>query len=205
MITLKVIAEQVKRMLEGGDPSDDSQLDIREVGLAVQQVRNEIISAKIENAINKGRLTLDGAYLTVFNNIPIQYDSNRDVFYSDIPFQYASLPHDMGVYRVALMQDRFNDFVRIPSGGAFMFNSMETFRETNHKLYELKGSRIEYLDVTLKNKEVLIEGVALVEDFEEDNDIGIPADIQAMVVARSVELLSTQKQIPQDKVNDNVK
>ena len=205
MITLKAIAEQVKRILEGGDPSDDSQLDIREVGLAVQQVRNEIISAKVENAINKGHLTLDGAYLTVFNNVPIQFDSNRDVFYSDIPFQYASLPHDMGVYRVALMQDRFNDFVRVPSGGAFMFNGMETFRETNHKLYELKGSRIEYLDVTLENKEVLIEGVALVEDFEVDNDIGIPADIQAMVVARSVELLSTQKQIPQDKVNDNVK
>lgn len=205
MITLKVIAEQVKRILEGGDPSDDSQLDIREVGLAVQQVRNEIISIKIENAINKGRLTLDGAYLTLFPNISIQYDSDRDVYYSDIPFQYASLPHDMGIYRVALMQDRFNDFIRIPSGGAFMFNSMETLRESNDKLYELKGSRIEYIDVNLDNKKVLIEAVALVDDFEEDDDIGMPADIQASVVSRVVELLSIQKQTPQDKVNDNVK
>lgn len=205
MVKLSTIAEQVRRILSGGDPSDDSQLDLRDIGLAVQQVRNEIISQKIEKEIKQGSLSIDGSYLTVLESVPIKFDEGRDTYYSDIPVQYAALPMGMGIWRISLMKDKFNNFVRIPSGGTSMFGRMETLGISTRKAYELKGSRVEYLNVTTDNKEVLMEVVGMVENFDEDTEFQLPADMQGLIVRGVVQILSPQTEIPQDKSNDNVK
>ena len=205
MIKLSTIAEQVRRILSGGDPSDDSQLDIRDIGLAAQEVRNAIISEKIEKELKQGSLSIDGSYLTILEDVPVLYDEKKDTFYSDIPVQYAALPMGMGIWRVSLMQDKFNNFVRIPTGGTSMFARMETLGISTRKAYENKGTRLEYLNVTNANKEVLIELVGMVEDFEEDTEFPMPANLLPQIVAGVMQLIAPQVEIPQDKSNNNVK
>lgn len=205
MIKLSTIAEQVRRILSGGDPSDDSQLDIRDIGLAAQEVRNAIISDKIEKQLKQGSLSIDGGYLTILESVPILFDAAKDTFYSDIPVQIAALPMGMGVWRISLMQDKFNDFARIATGETAMFARMETLGVNTRKAYELKGTRVEYLNVTDANKEVLMEVVGMVDDFEEDTEFPMPANLLAQIVAGVMQLIAPQVEIPQDKSNDNVK
>ena len=205
MIRLSTIAEQVRRLISGGDPSDDSQLDIRDIGLAAQEVRVAIISEKIEKGLKNSEMSIDGSYLTILESVPILYDEKKDTFYSDIPVQYAALPNGMGIWRVSLMKDKFNNFVRIATGGTSMYARMETLGISTRKAYENKGTRLEYLNVTEDNKEVLMEVIGMAEDFDEDTQFPMPANILAQVVTGVMQIVAPQVEIPQEKSNDNVK
>ena len=89
--TRKKIAEQILRMVSGGNVSDDSSIDIREVMALVDQERDALIKAEIMGTgdfevrgelLSKERLyTTDNSYVSL-NNIPI------------------GLPNDMGIFKV---------------------------------------------------------------------------------------------------------
>ena len=124
MTTRYRIAEQVIRIVSGGNISDDNPIDIREVMLLVDQERDSLIKTEImdwtytkSTATAKGELEISGAWLTSkrvkltkeashLNGIvyaPLaDEDGNRD---NTKVVSYISLPNDMGMYRVAA--DRF--------------------------------------------------------------------------------------------------
>jgi hypothetical protein len=124
MTTRYRIAEQVIRIVSGGNVSDDNPIDIREVMLLVDQERDSLIKTEImdwtytkSTATAKGELEISGAWLTSkrvkltneashLNGIvyaPLaDEDGNRD---NTKVISYISLPNDMGMYRVAA--DRF--------------------------------------------------------------------------------------------------
>ena len=89
--TRKKIAEQILRMVSGGNVSDDSSIDIREVMALVDQERDSLIKTEIMGTgdfevrgelLSKERLyTTDNSYVSL-NNIPI------------------GLPNDMGIFKV---------------------------------------------------------------------------------------------------------
>ena len=89
--TRKKIAEQILRMVSGGNVSDDSSIDIREVMALVDQERDALIKAEIMGTgdfevrgelLSKERLyTTDNSYVSL-KNIPI------------------GLPNDMGIFKV---------------------------------------------------------------------------------------------------------
>ena len=89
--TRKKIAEQILRMVSGGNVSDDSSIDIREVMALVDQERDSLIKTEIMGTgdfevrgelLSKERLyTEDNSYVSL-NNIPIV------------------LPNDMGIFKV---------------------------------------------------------------------------------------------------------
>ena len=72
--TRKKIAEQVLRIVNGGNISDDSHVDIREVMALVDQERDAIIKREIMNRIytkstttNTAELEITGDWLTKEN------------------------------------------------------------------------------------------------------------------------------------------
>jgi len=122
MTTRYRIAEQVMRIVSGGDVSNDNSMDIREVMLLVDQERDSLIKAEImdwtytkSTATSKGELEINGAWLTS-RSIPLfqDYDHLNGIVYASLSDEdgptgdgdntvvgYVSLPNDMGMYRVA--------------------------------------------------------------------------------------------------------
>ena len=120
MTTRYRIAEQVIRIVSGGNVSDDNPIDIREVMLLVDQERDTLIKTEImewtyakSTSTAKGELEINGAWLTS-RSIPLfqDYDHLNGVVYAALSDEYdtdgdntvvsyVSLPNDMGMYRVA--------------------------------------------------------------------------------------------------------
>ena len=113
--TRKKIAEQVLRIVNGGNISDDSHVDIREVMALVDQERDAIIKREImTNAYSKGtamsiaEAEIRGDWLT-HEKLYMPEDSNYVVL-NNMPI---NLPNDMGIYRV---ESIFNKYGINPSG-----------------------------------------------------------------------------------------
>ena len=108
------IAEQVLRIVNGGDPTEDSSIDIREVMLLVDQERDSLIKSEImdwmytkSTTTAKGELEIDGGWISQAT-VPIVRDASRNgALVGALDFSYVSLPNDMGIQRVENVITRF--------------------------------------------------------------------------------------------------
>jgi len=108
------IAEQVLRIVNGGDPTEDSSIDIREVMILVDQERDVLIKSEImdwmytkSTTTAKGELEIDGGWISQAT-VPIVTDSSRNgALVAALDFGYISLPNDMGIQRVETADTRF--------------------------------------------------------------------------------------------------
>lgn len=136
MTTRYRIAEQVIRIVSGGNVSDDNPIDIREVMLLVDQERDTLIKTEImewtyakSTSTAKGELEINGAWLTS-KSIPLFQDyahlngivyaalsdessSEDDIVGDNTVVGYVSLPNDMGMYRVASYPSRFQKKTKV--------------------------------------------------------------------------------------------
>jgi hypothetical protein len=108
------IAEQVLRIVNGGDPTEDSSIDIREVMILVDQERDSLIKSEImdwmytkSTTTAKGELEIDGGWISQAT-VPIVRDASRNgALVGALDFSYVSLPNDMGIQRVENVITRF--------------------------------------------------------------------------------------------------
>ena len=120
------IAEQVLRIVNGGDPTEDSSIDIREVMILVDQERDSLIKSEImdwmytkSTTTAKGELEIDGGWISQAT-VPIVRDASRNgALVGALDFSYVSLPNDMGIQRVENVINRFTkqaDVFKIKGG-----------------------------------------------------------------------------------------
>ena len=108
------IAEQVLRIVNGGDPTEDSSIDIREVMLLVDQERDALIKSEITDwmytkstTTAKGELEINGGWISTAV-LPLLRDGVKNgLVFAPINFSYVSLPNDMGIVRVETTDARF--------------------------------------------------------------------------------------------------
>tara|TARA_R100000995_G_scaffold32496_1_gene14618 strand:- start:2151 stop:3515 length:1365 start_codon:yes stop_codon:yes gene_type:complete len=100
--TRKSIAEQVLRIVNGGDISDDSPISLREVMVLVDQERDSLIKRDImdrtytkSTTTATGELEITGDWLSKFN-LPVVGNS-----YATLKTTPINLPNDVGVFRVS--------------------------------------------------------------------------------------------------------
>mgnify|MGYP003658639200 CR=1 FL=1 len=109
MATKKKIAEQILRIVQGGNISDDSSIDIREVMALVDQERDSIIKREIMNRVyakstttNSAELEITGDWLT--NEIINVYNNSYGIL-NNSPI---NLPNDVGLYTVEAIGKVYN-------------------------------------------------------------------------------------------------
>lgn len=105
MATKVQLAEQVKRMLSGGDSRSDSDIDIREIIQAVESARDSVIfqllTSTVENAQSPSFSDTElYSQLTEKKAISAGTAYNSGYSYS-IP-EYLLLPEDKGLYSVTI-------------------------------------------------------------------------------------------------------
>tara|TARA_R100001082_G_scaffold57951_1_gene32041 strand:- start:34222 stop:35580 length:1359 start_codon:yes stop_codon:yes gene_type:complete len=109
MATKKKIAEQILRIVQGGNVSDDSSIDIREVMALIDQERDAIIKREIMNRVyakstttNSAELEITGDWLT--NEVINVYNNSYGIL-NNSPI---NLPNDLGLYRVEAIGKTYN-------------------------------------------------------------------------------------------------
>jgi hypothetical protein len=192
----RIIATQAKRLLAGGDPSDDNTWDIRELELLAKQVHASFIKNNyFENLQAEGVHGVSGAYVVAFPNVAILEDKDRCEKYSLLPEQYVNLPGDKGVHGVSSMKNQRKGYIPVRNGDIAMLSGLRSGGLQGNVGFYAEGDRIYYYDPCNKLKEpkAMIKLVTPKGNTTPEQELAILAEIMKMVQARR----------PQDKINDS--
>ena len=205
-LTKRQLAEQILRILHGGDVSDDVQIDERELYAAINQSLSRIIAEQLK-ADKSGNISISGDFITPVYDVPVKFDTKRNRWYSDIPVRYVQLSEDLGMYQVSPMQDEQNSFVRVQPSFLSLFRGMSVLNLAGNTGFYVEKDRIFYVNFNIKYKDmlVLLKVVAAAEAFGEDDEIPVPSEFEDRLRDMVVERYAMQRQVPVDKANDNNK
>ena len=217
IITKRKLAEQALRIIQGGAIRDDSEIDIREVMMNIEQERDKLVRQELFQLLQMGEGYISGSFITSYN-VSVETDNIKDMCFSKIPVTPLSLPNDMGIVQVSFIQDQYNPFVRMSTGqlglyhgmpseeafgriGFFIENSLEFSQESTQgtKIFYNKGMKKKDCD-----KEILIKVVAVSEDIEPDDVFPVAPEMQAVIIRNVVELYSVMRNAVADEQNDNI-
>ena len=193
MATKYQIAEQVISLLNDGDTSAGSGVDIREVILLVGQVCNRRIKAEyftvdINTAVaGETRPFIMGEYV-------LKVEEHRNTSKADLPVMPIKLPMGQGVWEVNREDDPFNEmcFIPIPSGAKGLMEGMLS-KSLGQVGYIWEGKTL-YFD-----HNIFVEGVRTlsaklivvdVNSLDEFEPLPITADMEADVLTEVYQIVS---------------
>jgi hypothetical protein len=194
----KILAERILRLVEGGDFSKDSQIDIRDILNHIPSAVASIIRADIDGKrVNVDSEMVSGQFVVSYTQ-EVKKDTARGESYAELPHTPMALSNNRGVQQVSGTKGRDNVFipVRHNSGG---FNSL---RRVPKSRYYIEGDKIFFPDV-IEEKNVLVKMVGKVStDPEEDS--GIPIDMESKVIEIVYAWITGQDRAEKDNSNDGV-
>ena len=196
MITKKQIAEIIADIKSGGDPSNNSKYDTRNIGVIVDIARNTLIDTELRQY---GRIS--EIFTKAFPNVAVKSDEDRDEQYSDLPSILAALKKDQGLRQVSPMRDQINVFAIGQSGDRALFNGMEGELSTR-TIVLLEGQRIYYENISPKIEKVLIKMIPSIADIDENESIPVPGDKETALISIIKDMFQESKETVEDKYND---
>jgi len=138
------LAEQVQRMLNGGTPSRDNQISIREIIIGVEQIYAQAVRLNLLNNKREGEFEADGSFIFPFECIPVKKDSRKNLFYSILPASKVALPSDAGIVSVSYMKDQTNAFTRVPNNWLMLTKGLPMANLEGQTGFWVEGNRIYY-------------------------------------------------------------
>ena len=96
MITLNKLASEVIRTLSGGDQAAESRIARREVIQRIRQTMNELLKLELLQGRTEGTRLPVAMYVATYPGLEVKAEGN--VFITDLPEFYISLPYNKGIY-----------------------------------------------------------------------------------------------------------
>lgn len=212
IITPLFLAERVLRIAHKGDIPRDTELKIEDVLPMILDSANKILKADLfENWGAEGGKSVSSHFIHKWRQVPVQKLERGGQNFIDLPSGYVSLPHNMGIYRVAPdTGDMYKDEAMIPVSTDQMdiyrgiLGKMQknwVFYPENGRLYFHKRC-----GKTLCEEEIYYVQVSLVNTLGEIGDetpIQCPPEYHGAIVAEALDLISKTYGIRRDSLNDN--
>lgn len=185
------------------DTTIDSKLTTQEAMKAVSEARDEYVRNAILRNKNETN-TVYGNWLSTFDKQGVKYDDVRCKWYCELPVGVISLPEDMGVYQ-AWYCNYPEDFL-VPVSTGFMNRYRYSYAQLLEGKfgYYLAENRMYLLHDANEQTKLGMNLIAQSEDLGDYDFFPIDGASVQGVLERAVQLYQVQKQIPQDKLNDNV-
>ncbi len=203
--TKNKLAEQVLRLLNSGNPTQDNDTDIREIILAIEQERDRLVRLRLFESLQLGEGTVPGDVISSFDNVLIQKDHDRDMLFSELPGNPMSLPNDYGVWQVSYQKNQRDTFIRMPNGAMGLYGDLPSAHLGGRDGFFVEGDKIFYNDnVTCCGDKILLKMVLSSGNISNDDSFPIPSDLETEVVRNVFQLYIVQKQSPNDEQNDNI-
>jgi hypothetical protein len=200
MTTLFKMAEQIQRMLVGGNPTDDTEWDLREIALYIEQLASKYMKQAVYDNIQLGEFMMqpNGSLLSVFKNVVPQYDEDRDKYYIEIPSSYIHLPGGRGLHSIAPMKDEYNH--AIPVRGIYDTSCLKS--NTSSHLYIVEGSTATFINSVSIDCPFVVKYYAAssgdVNDY--DRPVNVPPEYESQMVQEAFQFFANR--MPSDDVND---
>jgi hypothetical protein len=206
MTTLKKLAEQAQKLVTAGRLVTDRNISTQEMVLFVTQAFGHCVRMNFFEGKAEGESYVDGSFIYTFDDVAVEKDTRRDLYYSVMPSSTITLPNEMGIFHVSLVQDQSNPFVRLPNGYMGLMEALDVAGMENRKMFFQDGTRIYYTNITGADgiTSVLLKLVVSLDGIDDEEEINVPNDIQLKILNIAVEAYKTQMLKPTDKSPDLV-
>lgn len=203
--TIGRISEQIQRIVNGGDPSSDNQIQLQEIKLLVGQVCNKLLKMeRFSMSIPEGDYGVNATIIATYDSIPVtQYkDRSRSV----LPTAPISLPKNMGVWAISPTTDPDNLFIPIPSGTFGLLKKIDVEKDLFGQIcFEVDGLNIVYTkdirNAPFNVNSVMVKLLVIDPSTMGDYDIlPISADMEQDVITQVIQILTAYQ--PKDSSVD---
>lgn len=189
------LAEQVVRLLNGGDIPVASKVHILEAKVAVEQVVNKLLKMEYLNLnIPTAELIPNGASIATYVSIPVEQYNGRSK--STIPAMPLKLPRGIGVYQIFDPANMDCPFIPLEMGQWGMLKSQPLINNLLGQVgYEWYGTDIVYTTDLTQPDPVFVTIRLVVLDMSKYTDydiLPVPADMEWEVVQEVYKLFSTE-------------
>ena len=210
-ITLRKLANQVQRILEGNALTRDSKRDERVLMTHVRQATHVVIKGEWFNARKEGEKIVSSQYIAKYEGIEVKVDPVSKENYIDTPAEYVSLPKDMGIQRVDPQTNIANlnkAMVPIPTNGMDIFGPLAAgklesrfgFIPRREKIYFTRTKGKTLKDYSINKVDVDLVVISPI-DVDPDDPYPIPPELEQVIIQETIKLLGIQT-MP-DLINDN--
>lgn len=202
--TKATLAEQIMRILAGGDLKPDRNIDIREVMMYLDQTRDDLVVQSLRTNIKNGEYDIDPSWLSYYPSVAVGEDTATGKKCVTIPASRLSLPKDMGLYQVSTI-DQDSIFIPVRAGNQWMFKNSGVFNVDDNTYYYPVANKIIFINLDDEVSTVLIILAASSKDIAEDAIFPINPDYEKMIIDTVLERFGVAKQIPHDEIEDGNK
>ncbi|HAD96401.1 MAG TPA: hypothetical protein DCG19_03285 [Cryomorphaceae bacterium] len=202
MTTKGKLAEQILRLLKGGDLGAEIETDEREIFLLIGQVINQLIKAERFLNLNENDRHTSPTFIASYEDVPLA--PYQRVCKLTLPAYPVSLPRNMGVWRIAPMTDFNNPFIPMQSGQYAMFQGHVAGILQSKTGYEVQGREVIFTRdlISLGTTEVFVQLIILdIDQYDEFEPLPINTDQEMQVIQQVVQILAPRPE--SDKVVDN--
>lgn len=195
------MAEQVHRLISGGNPKKDSPYHIREIELHIENALNNRIRIDMFEMMNSGDRAINGQYLVTFSDVQVSKDNSRGVSFINLPAKYISLPNNKGLWSIRPMGNERGSFIPVRAGSENFTDVRDAPHLQGRIGYKPEGNRAVFTqDLTnLSIEKVLVQLVVAADSNR--LEVNVPANIEQDVIEYVYKLML--QKLPEDKVNDN--
>jgi hypothetical protein len=201
MITKRIFAEQVLRLINGGDYPTSNPIDERDVYLYGEQCLNYLL----EKHLNLYGDDISSEFISTYEAVPILRNTVRNKLYSELPSQLVSLKGGRGLRQISTSQDEENVFIPINSGDDGVYRGLEASNLGGQIGYWLEGSKVLYKNMPdyFEGKTVMIKMISSLSSIDEDERIMIPASVEKEFIDMVVAMMKGARFTPKDEIADN--
>ena len=188
MATKKSIAEQALRVIQGGNISDDVDIDIRELILFIEQERDALIKQMIIGYAGMGEHEITGDFLS---SISVSSSDNQIV----LKYSPINLPNHVGIFSVVNGSEYY---LKRPSSNMYS----NALNRSNRKFYDVVGNILTFFPTVADSTEFTVNLVASSKSLGENDNFPIPADMESQIIKSVVQLYGLMRQANEDNIND---
>ncbi len=215
MTTRNKIAERILRILQGGDVTGDSDIDIREIKLHVDSERDSLIQQKFVQShvvTSRGKKQVSpkgvvaheilGAYISE-STFSTSVDSIRNQSYISLKETYLDLPDEGGVVYVRDVDDLSVSFKKLSAGTESIYASLPSFSASKASYYTVIGNRIYFSDDN-PPANVLAGLIISSSSISDTSAFPLSPGDEAIIIKSVLDLYNLMNTVKQDFINDNI-
>jgi len=197
MSTKKQIAEQCIRIISGGHLKPDRTVDIREVMLHLDQLRDARCRIDTMNNVKQGNYAVSEDYLTIVTDTVTTGAVT-------LPQPILDLEWGLGLYQVGPSSDLEEAYGIVQAGHMALMKGTAALERAS-KGYCWLVAGVVYFKNVIDTTAVTIWYVPSSKSIAEDADYPVPPDVEAELLQQLVQMFGVQKEAPHDEIEDGQK
>ena len=180
--TYSRIAEQIERLL--GKYTDDSDVKRQELVLHVKQRVAHKTMERFYATKSDEFASVDGALVVPFKSVTVEYDTDMESYFFELPSATTSLLYGMGIKSVSPNKAPKRDYIPVANGFNGIYEDLYSSRLQNRIGYYVENDKVYFVNMDASNNPstVNVKLVAPIDNVADDVNINIPPDMQSEVI-----------------------